>query len=272
MEVSIWQALLVGLWAGIAAIDQFNGLTHIHRPIVTGAVIGIILGQPTVGIITGGTLELVWAGMVPLAGAQPPNVVIGGVIGTLFAILSKLSPTTAVGIAVPFSVAVQALITLLFTGMAPVAHAMDVAGLNGETKTIDRMAWIEPAILFVGFFIMGFLPALFGSNVITPMVKAIPLWILGGFQAAGGIMPAVGFGMLLKIMWKVEYAPFFVAGFIAAAYLKMEILPIALLAAAFAAYDYFANQNRKSSGGGTPAPASGPSTDDDDEEDYSNGI
>lgn len=158
-DVTIWQALLVGLWAGIAAIDQFNGLTHIHRPIVTGAVIGIILGQPTTGIITGGTLELVWAGMVPLAGAQPPNVVIGGVIGTLFAILSGLSPTTAVGVAVPFSVAVQALITLLFTGMAPVAHAMDVAGLNGDTKRLDWMAWIEPAILFVGFFIMDGLPA-----------------------------------------------------------------------------------------------------------------
>jgi len=268
-DVTVLQAILVGLWAGIAGIDQFNGLTHIHRPIVTGAVIGIILGEPTVGIITGGTLELVWAGMVPLAGAQPPNVVIGGVIGTLFAILSGLKPEVAVGVAVPFSVAVQAIITLLFTGLAPLMHTMDIAAVNGDTKKMDRMAWIEPVILFIGFFIMAFLPAIFGQGVVTAAVRAIPVWILGGFQAAGGMMPAVGFAMLLKIMWKIEYAPFFVAGFIAAAYGKLPILAIALLAASVAAYDFFINNRNQTPT--TPAPATGVD-DDDDEEDYSNGI
>lgn len=53
--------------------------------------------------------------MVPLAGAQPPNVVIGGIIGTAFAILTHSDPKVAIGIAIPFSIAVQGCITLLFT-------------------------------------------------------------------------------------------------------------------------------------------------------------
>ncbi|GKQ43258.1 PTS acetylgalactosamine transporter subunit IIC [Companilactobacillus sp. RD055328] len=260
------QAILVGIWAGIAGIDMFNGLTHVHRPIVTGAVIGLILGDLQTGLIVGGTLELVWAGMVPLAGAQPPNVVIGGVIGSAFAILTGVKPTVAVGIAVPFAVAVQGLITLLFTVFSPVAHTMDKKAEEADTKALDRMAWLEPIILFIGYFIIAFLPVYFGADKAQAFVQWVPQWILNGLQFAGGIMPAVGFAMLLKIMWKIEYAPFFAGGFIMAAYGQLPILAVAIIGASVAAYDFFKT--------GTPsAPetaAAAPS--DSEEEDYSNGI
>ena len=81
------EAILIALWAGIAGIDLYNGLFHIHRPVVTGLVVGLILGDVKTGLIAGAILEFVWMGMVPLAGAQPPNVVIGGIMGTAFAIL-----------------------------------------------------------------------------------------------------------------------------------------------------------------------------------------
>ena len=100
------ESLLIAIFAGIAGIDLFNGLFHIHRPLVTGAVVGLILGDLKMGLIAGATLELVWMGAVPVGGAQPPNVVVGGIIGSTFAILTKQDPATAVGIAIPFAVAV----------------------------------------------------------------------------------------------------------------------------------------------------------------------
>ena len=39
------ESLLIAIFAGIAGIDLFNGLFHIHRPIVTGAIVGLILGD-----------------------------------------------------------------------------------------------------------------------------------------------------------------------------------------------------------------------------------
>ncbi|MDU4652719.1 PTS sugar transporter subunit IIC, partial [Sneathia sanguinegens] len=39
------QAILIAIWAGICGIDQFDGLESIHRPIVSGLVIGLILGD-----------------------------------------------------------------------------------------------------------------------------------------------------------------------------------------------------------------------------------
>ena len=259
------QALLIGLWAGIAGIDQFNGLTHIHRPIVTGAVVGLILGDFTTGLIAGATLELVWAGMVPLAGAQPPNVVIGGIIGTAFAILSGQAPEVAVGIAVPFAVAGQALITLLFTAYSPIMHKMDTYAMEGNTKAIDRLNYMGPLFLFIFFFIISFLPIYFGAEQAAGIVGLLPAWLISGLGVAGGIMPAVGFAMLLKIMFKWSYAPFFAMGFVAAAYLNLPILAVAILSVAIAGYDYMSQGNTPKA---TPVVASGI----DEEEDYSDGI
>jgi PTS system N-acetylgalactosamine-specific IIC component len=44
---------------------------------------------------------------------------------------------------------------------------------------------------------------------------------------AGGIMPAIGFAVLLKIMMKNVYIPYFIIGFVAAAWLKLPVLAIA---------------------------------------------
>ncbi|EHF0904272.1 hypothetical protein CT355_000477 [Shigella flexneri] len=148
MEISLLQAFALGIIAFIAGLDMFNGLTHMHRPVVLGPLVGLVLGDLHTGILTGGTLELVWMGLAPLAGAQPPNVIIGTIVGTAFAITTGVKP-----------------------------------------------------------------------------------------DVAGGIMPAIGFAVLLKIMMKNVYIPYFILGFVAAAWLKLPVLAIAAAALAMALID-----------------------------------
>lgn len=260
------ESLLIGLWAGLAGIDQFNGLTHLHRPIVTGPVVGLILGDLTLGLVAGATLELVWAGMVPLAGAQPPNVVIGGVIGTAFAILTGQDPEIAVGVAVPFAVAAQAIITFIFTIFSPIMHKMDAHAKEAETGAIDRLNFVQPALLFVFFFIIGFLPIYFGAQQAADIVGLLPDWLVNGLSIAGGVMPAIGFAMLLNIMFKWTYAPFFAIGFVAVAYGNLPILAVAIVGLAIAAYDYFVIDMK------TAQTTAGTTGSDEEEEDYSDGI
>ncbi|MBU3145154.1 PTS N-acetylgalactosamine transporter subunit IIC [Clostridium sp. CF012] len=233
------QALLVAIWAGIAGIDLFDGLFHIHRPLVTGMVIGLILGDVKTGLITGATLELVWMGMVPLAGAQPPNVVIGAIIGTSFAILTKQDPKVAVGIAVPFAVAVQGAITLIFTIFSPVMHKADEYAANANTKGIEKINYLGLLFLFFFYAIIAFLPIFFGADAAKSAVEVLPTWLIGGLQVAGGMMPAIGFAMLLKIMLKKEYVPFLLIGFVFVAYFKLEILGVAILGTSIALYDFY---------------------------------
>lgn len=243
----LMEAVLIALWAGIIGIDLYNGLTHIHRPVVTGLVVGLILDDVTTGLIVGGTLELIWMGMVPLAGAQPPNVVIGGTIGTAFGIIAGQDPNIAVGVAVPFAVAMQGLVTLLFTAFAPVMHKADQFALHANTKGIEWINYLGLSIHFVFNALIAFLPIYFGAEQARIYVEQVPQWIIDGLSIAGGIMPAIGFAMLLKIMMKLEYVMFFIIGFVLAAYLKMPILAIALIGLAIAMYDFYQNKHKKGS-------------------------
>ncbi|MDQ0148771.1 PTS N-acetylgalactosamine transporter subunit IIC [Eubacterium multiforme] len=239
------EALLIAIWAGIAGIDMFNGLTHIHRPIVTGPIVGLILGDMTTGLIVGASLELVWMGMVPLAGAQPPNVVIGGIIGTSIAILTKLDPQAAIGVAVPFAVAAQAGITLLFTAFSPVMHKADKFAEEANTNGINKINYFGMIILFVSYFVCAFLPIYFGADKAADIVNMIPTVIIDGLAVAGGVMPAIGFAMLLKIMLKKEYVAFLIAGFLLVTYFNIPILALALIGLCIALYDYYAKNNQE---------------------------
>ncbi|WP_175437444.1 PTS sugar transporter subunit IIC, partial [Enterobacter sp. IF2SW-B1] len=119
-------------------------------PVVLGPLVGLILGDLHTGILTGGTLELVWMGLAPLAGAQPPNVIIGTIVGTPFAITTGVKPAVAVGVAVPFSVAGQMGLSFHFSVMSGVMSRSDRMAANADTDGIERVHYL--ALLALGIF------------------------------------------------------------------------------------------------------------------------
>lgn len=154
MQFSAIQIILVAVWAFIIAIDQFDLLESLYQPIVTGAVIGAILGDLQTGLIVGGTYQLMTIGNMPVGGAQPPNAVIGGIMATVFAISSGLDTTAAVGLAVPFALIGQYMVTLLFTVMSPVMSVADKMAEKGDTKGIVRLNYLAMGALGLLFAIV----------------------------------------------------------------------------------------------------------------------
>ncbi|PVZ87398.1 PTS N-acetylgalactosamine transporter subunit IIC [Serratia sp. S1B] len=234
MEISLLQAIALGVLAFIAGLDMFNGLTHMHRPVVLGPLVGLILGDLHTGILTGGTLELVWMGLAPLAGAQPPNVIIGTIVGTAFAITTGVKPEVAVGVAVPFAVAVQMGITFLFSIMSGVMSRADRMAASADTKGIERINYLALLALGIFYFLCAFMPIYFGAEHAKTAIDVLPERLIDGLGVAGGIMPAIGFAVLLKIMMKNAYIPYFILGFVGAAWLKLPVLAIAAAALAMA--------------------------------------
>lgn len=260
MEISLMQALMLGILAFVAGLDLFNGLTHFHRPVVLGPIVGFILGDLHTGIVVGGTLELIWMGLAPLAGAQPPNVIIGTIVGTTFAITTNVKPDVAVGIAVPFAVAVQMGITFLFSAMSAVMSKCDQMASNADTKGIERVNYFALVVLGSFYFLWAFLPIYIGAEHAGAIVNALPKELVDGLGIAGGMMPAIGFAVLMKIMMKNVYIPYFILGFVAAAWLELPILAIASAATAMAIIDFM----RKSE----PTPVANTNT----VEDFEDGI
>lgn len=146
MEFNAIQIILVGVWAFIVAIDQFDLLESLYQPIVSGAVIGAILGDLPTGLIVGGTYQLMTIGNMPVGG-RSPNAVIGGIMATVFAVSSGLDTTAAVGLAVPFALIGQYMVTLLFTAMSPVMSVADKMAEKGDTKGIVRLNYLAMGLL-----------------------------------------------------------------------------------------------------------------------------
>lgn len=233
------KAILIAIWAGIAGIEQFDGLQTLHRPIFSGLVIGLILGDVQKGLIVGGSLELVWMGLVPLAGAQPPNIVVGGVFGVSLALLSNLSAQQAIGLAFPLAVIGQMIVTLMFSLYSGMMKLGDKGAENSNLNVIDMVVYIQLLIRFVLFGGITFLLVYFGADVIKAIIEALDPRLVAGFGTAGGMMPAIGFALLLNIMLKKEYFGFLILGFVLAAYLKLDLIAVTLVAVSVALYDYY---------------------------------
>ncbi len=246
MEPTIIQIALIVIWAGIAGIDLFDGLLHIHRPIVSGMVIGLILGDIQTGLITGATLELIMLGAMPVGGAQPPNVVIGGVAGTVLAITSGLDPMAAVGIAIPFAVFMQGLITLYFTIFVPVMHKVDtqIEAYNGE----DAIVKANLFGMFTLFIMYGFVAGLLtvGGTHSANIVSQFPAWITDGLAVGGSMLTAVGLAILLKVMFSARYAIYLALGFILVTFFNAQILPVAGIAVIVAGIEFYLAQEIES--------------------------
>ena len=215
MDFNAIQIILVFAWVFIIAIDQFDFLESLYQPIVTGAVIGAILGDLKTGLVVGGTYQLMTIGNMPVGGAQPPNAVIGGVMAVVFAIGSGLETTAAVGLAVPFALVGQYMVTLLFTVMSPMMSVADKMAEKGNHKGIVALNWLAMAALGLLFAVVCTIGLIGGSamgNALQAVFEKLP-WLMTGLSAAGGMMRFVGFATLLRIMLSNDHWGIYFTGF-----------------------------------------------------------
>ena len=247
MSFNAIQILLVAVWSFIVAIDQFDLLESLYQPIVTGAVIGAILGDLQTGLIVGGTYQLMTIGNMPVGGAQPPNAVIGGIMATVFAISSGLDTSAAVGLAVPFALIGQYMVTILFTVMSPLMSTADKMAENANTKGIVRLNYLAMGALGLLFAIVC-VAGLLGGSALGETLTAISekyAWIMTGLSTAGGMMRFVGFAILLRIMLSNDLWGIYFAGFALATIIGYipelagsALLLIAFVGIAIALYDF----------------------------------
>ena len=95
-------------------------------------------------------------------------------------------------------------------------------------------------------------------EIITSLISSMPAWLNKGMTTVGGLLPAVGFAMLLKYMPTKQYGIYAVLGFVLASYLSLPMLPIALIAAVFAWNEYRALEK----GNNVPVVSAGPTAED----------
>lgn len=247
MQFNAIQIILVAIWAFIVGIDQFDFLESLYQPIVTGAVIGAILGDLQMGLVLGGTYQLMTIGNMPVGGSQPPNAVIGGVMSAIFGISSGLDTGGAVALAVPFALIGQYMVTLLFTVMSPLMSTADKMAEKADTKGIVRLNYMAMGILGALFAIVCVAGLLGGSALGTTLQNFADKyqWFMNGLDAAGKMMRFVGFATLLRIMLSNDLWGFYFAGFTVAVVIGgiesvagATLILVAFVGFAIAVYDF----------------------------------
>ena len=113
-------------------------------------------------------------------------MIIGTIVGTTFAITTGVKPEVAVGVAVPFAVAVQMGITFLFSVMSGVMARCDRMAANADTAGIERVNYLALLALGTFYFLCAFLPIYFGAEHAKTAIDVLPTRLIDGLGVAGG--------------------------------------------------------------------------------------
>lgn len=273
------KALLITLVAIIATVDYNGPLFMLHRPLVTGFMVGVVLGNITQGLMIGATLELMWLGVTGIGGYTPPDTISGAIVGTAFGILAGQGTTAAIAIAVPVSVVTQQLDVLAKTVDIYFVKKADRDAENGDMSHIGLWQYSSLAVIVLFKIVPIFIAVLVGGNYVKSLFALIPPVIMKGLTVAGGILPAIGFAMLLNMMLKKNMWVYLLVGFTCVAFGKMSTIGVTMVGiiVAYFGSQIMANHNSSHGGGQTVAAAPAPhaagdteqkSNDSDDEEDY----
>ncbi len=241
MDLSFGQIILILIVTMIAAIDQFSFLESIYRPIVIGPIVGAIMGDLQTGLMIGASYELMMIGAMPVGGAQPPNAVIGGIMATVFGISLKLDVAAALPLAIPFALLGQYAVTALFTVVSPLMVKADKYAEEANPSGIVKLNYLTMGLLAVLFALIVLAGLVAGSAIGEQLTNSVPTWVFTGLSAAGKMMPALGFGMLLRVMYSKQLAMFIFVGFVLVAYMNLPLLAVAFIGVAVAVYDFQIN-------------------------------
>lgn len=182
------------------------------------------------GLTIGGTLTLMSLGVGGYAGTSVPNYDLGAVTGTLFAIASTGGIEAGLAVGIP--------VAALGTQFDVLVKMMGSYFIRGEREAVKNHEFNKIGLWVHGWTVMRAvvitLPVLFvmtaGADLILNLLNIIPAWVMSGFGVAAGLLPAVGFALLLKNMSLEKYGVFLIFGYVLAGYLGMNMLGVSLLA------------------------------------------
>ncbi|WP_217269802.1 PTS sugar transporter subunit IIC [Neobacillus endophyticus] len=111
------------------------------------------------------------------------------------------------------------------------AYEADKYAEEGNTRGIEmlHLAGCFGQSLMLGLIVT--ISYYVGSAAIKHILDAVPQFVQNGLQVATGILPALGFAMLARLLVNKKVVPFFFLGFIVAGYLKVPVTGIAIFGA-----------------------------------------
>lgn len=245
MEVSVFQAALVGVacWLGSYENPQPLGTAlsdALSKPLVGGAIVGLILGDLSTGVMMGAAIQAMYLAQTLIGGAATADMPFVAYPTIALAIVAGADS----GVAVTLAATVGVLGAALFTGYEVLCsifyNACDRAIENGNIKAMKRAFTIYPLITcFLIRFGITFIIVMLGKNYAADILNSIPDMVLHIASVLGGILPAVGISILVTYTLKdMKLIIYFLIGMICITFLNLNLVATAVVGASLAVMYY----------------------------------
>ena len=136
----------------------------------------------------------------------------------------------ALALALPIAVVAQSLKVIVFIMRS---WFMDFALKLASEANIKGLHILNIAGLLlqcIMYFVVTFVAIAVGADAVESIIASIPEGIMGGLKIAGGLLPAVGFALLLQPMLTSKNIIYFIIGFAFVAYLNLPVLAVTIFA------------------------------------------
>ena len=249
--ISMVLVILIAFLAGMEGIlDEFQ----FHQPLVACTLIGLVTGNLTAGIILGGTLQMIALGWANIGAAVAPDAALASVASAIILVLGgqgEKGIPSAIAIAVPLAVAGLFLTMVVRTAAVPIVHMMDTAAEEGNFKKIEALHIFAVCLQGIRIAIPAAALLFIPAETVQSFLESMPAWLTEGMAIGGGMVVAVGYALVINMMATKEVWPFFIIGFVVAAFSQLTLIALGALGLALAfIYLNLSKMGGSSNGGG----------------------
>lgn len=244
----ILMAVVMGLmyWIARGMIGGYFAFFFIASPIVVGVVAGLIYGDLKQGLIIGGGIAAAFAGIIAPGGNLPTDSALAATTVIPIALATGLSAEQAIAFAVPMGLVGSFVTNLRKIVNVIFVHRADKCAENGDSAGLTRCAIIYPPLIELPLlFLPVFLVVMFGQDAMLAFMNSVPTWVMHGLEVAGGVMPAIGFALIMNMIGKPKMIPYTIVGFIFVKCMGLNNITAGLMAGCAAFLVVMAKRDRE---------------------------
>lgn len=218
MEITMIQALLIALWVWAVQSRVFLGgatVTLRFSPLMTGLVVGVIMGDVQQAMIVTAALQIVYMGVFAPGGSMPSEPAIATAIAVPAALQGGLDPAAALAIALPIGMLGSYLQQVRFFLNSFVVQITDRAAAELNFKKFMTTSIFYPiAIAFILHVPIIFIALYAGVPQVTAAIEAIEgTVVIHILEVAAGGLAAIGIATTIYVIGKKQYIIFFLLAY-----------------------------------------------------------
>lgn len=226
----MFQAFIVALayWI-LILVYRFGANSMADQPIIVGPIVGLLLGNLEAGVLIGASLQIIYLGVVNVGGAQSTDTLYATCMAVALASMTNIGNDAAIALSIPLGYIGLLMLQVTRIFFALFAPTLDRIAETGNDKKYS-IAYLSYVILGYGLgAVTIFIALAAGADATQAFIDVLPAWVMGGLKVAAGLLPAIGLGIILNMMWDNKKIIYFVLGFALVAYLQVPTLCMAVI-------------------------------------------